>query len=137
MLVEAIGIFAVASVGRPTRRLDVSDAVRGRTEDAKKGFGMHGASADFDVVRLVENAALLVPEVRELQDEVLKGGAECFWPRFKFYFRFHNRSRIVLPFCNLSSPFAKRRIVERWCNTAALLGPMHKESHLTQCRRAD
>src|SRR6267143_2967840 len=84
MLVEAIGILAVAAVGGPTARLDVPDAVRIRAEDAEKRLWVHRAGTDLDIVGLLEDAALLHPELRELQDQVLEGKA--LRPFLKFYF---------------------------------------------------
>ena len=63
VLVQAIGIFAVATVGGPTTRLNVGDTVWIRAENAEKGFWVHGTRADFNVVGLLENATLLYPEV--------------------------------------------------------------------------
>jgi hypothetical protein len=72
MLVKAVGILSIASVGGPTTRLHIPDAIGAGAEYAEKRFRMHGARADFHVVRLLEGAALLHPELRELQNEVLK-----------------------------------------------------------------
>src|SRR5207253_6802761 len=63
VLVQAIGVFAIATVGGPTARLHIRDAVGSGAQDAEKGFGVHGSRADFDVVRLLENATLLHPEM--------------------------------------------------------------------------
>ena len=89
MFVEAVGIFAVASVGGPTRGLDVSDAVGSGAEDAEKGFRVHGAGADFGVVGLLEDAALAIPIVHQLQDELLESEAGSLGLRLKFYFSWH------------------------------------------------
>src|SRR6202008_44250 len=55
-----------------------------------------------------ENAALLVPEVHEFEDEVLEGEACGLGPGFKFYFRFHSVSTKTIathPFvCHSSGP---------------------------------
>ena len=63
VLVQAIGVLAIATVGGPTARLHVGDTIGSGAQDAEKGFGVHGSRADFDVVRLLENATLLHPEV--------------------------------------------------------------------------
>ena len=73
VFVEAIGIFAVAAIGRAARRLHVGHAIRRGTEDAKESFGMHCAGANFGVVRLLEHAAFFSPELHELEDQVLEG----------------------------------------------------------------
>jgi hypothetical protein len=75
MLIEAIRVFAVAAVGGPTARLDIADAIGMGAEDAEERFRMHRAGTDFDIVGLLEDAALLCPEVRKLQDQILEGGA--------------------------------------------------------------
>ena len=72
MLFEAIGIFAVAPVGGTARRFDIGDLVWFGTEHAKKRFRMHGAGADFNIVRLLQHAASLPPEIQQRLDEVLK-----------------------------------------------------------------
>ena len=61
VLVEAVGIFAVAAVGGTAARLGVDDAIRLRPEHAQKSFGMHGAGADFDVIRLLQNTIAVRP----------------------------------------------------------------------------
>jgi len=70
MLVQAIGIFAVATVaGRRlgcTKRRD-----RDWTEYART-FLDASCGANLDVVRLLEDAALLHPELGELQDQILE-----------------------------------------------------------------
>ena len=55
VLVQAIGILAVAAVGRAAAGLHVRDAIRLRTEHAQKRFGAHGARADFHVVRFLND----------------------------------------------------------------------------------
>jgi hypothetical protein len=92
MLVQAVGILAVPPVGGPTRRLDIGHAIGSGAEDAEEGFRMHGARAYFGVVGLLENAALAIPEVHQLEDQVLEGGAQGPLPGLKFYFRFHGFS---------------------------------------------
>src|SRR6266850_2430676 len=91
MLVKAIGIFAIPTVGGPTTRLHVSDAIRTGAEYAEEGFRMHGARADFHIVRLLEDAALLHPELGELQDQILE--VESALSFLKFYFNFQVRSK--------------------------------------------
>src|SRR6267378_5506713 len=96
MLVQAIGILSIATVGGPTTRLHVRDPIVAGAEDAKKSFRMHGARADFHVVRLLEDATLLHPELGELQEQVLEG--EPFRPLLKFYFNFQvcsKSSRVI------------------------------------------
>ena len=72
VLEETVGVLAVASVGGATRRLHVADAVWLGPEDPKEGFGRHCSGADFDVVRLLEHAAVASPECLEAKDEFLE-----------------------------------------------------------------
>src|SRR6476660_4595236 len=99
MLVQPVGVYAVATVGGPTTRLHVADAIGVGAEHAKKCFRMHGARADFHIVRLLEDAALLDPELGKLKDQVLE--MEPLWPFLKFYFNSH--------VCSKSSRVIKRR----------------------------
>src|SRR6266849_4651875 len=98
MLVEAIGIFAIATVGGPTTRLHVPDAIGIGAQYAKKRFRIHGAGPHFHVVRLLEDAALLHPKLGELQDQVLERKS---LPLLKSYFNFQ--------VCSKSSRVIKRR----------------------------
>src|SRR5215470_7424362 len=84
MLVEAVGILAITAVGGPTAWLNISHAVRGGAEHPQEGFGMHRPRANFDVVGLLQDAALLYPEMRKGKNQVLKVQAFLF----KFYFNF-------------------------------------------------
>src|SRR4029077_15112262 len=86
VLVKAIGIFAVATVGGPTAGLHIRNAVGRGSEDAEKRFRVHGASTDFDIVRLLQDATLLHPEMRERQNQILE--VQPTGLMFKFYFNF-------------------------------------------------
>ena len=68
VLVEAIGIFPIATVGGPTAGLHEPDAVRLRAQDPQKRFRVHRARPDFHIVGLLQHAALLHPEFREFED---------------------------------------------------------------------
>lgn len=72
VLVEAIGILAIAAIGRTARGLHVSNTVGLGSENTKKGLRRHGSGADFNVERLLQNASLRGPEVLQLEDEFLK-----------------------------------------------------------------
>ena len=72
VLVEAVGILAITSVGGTARGLHVGDTVRLGSEDAEKSFRRHGSGADFDIERLLQDAALAGPEILQLEDEFLK-----------------------------------------------------------------
>src|SRR5260370_4291563 len=107
VLVEAIRIFSVTTVGGPTTGLNISDAISMRAEHAQKSLRVHGARADFHVVRLLKYATLLHPKLRELQNQILKIEALCFF--LKFYFSFQVVSK--------SSRVASRRSM--WCSIHA------------------
>jgi hypothetical protein len=68
VLEEAVRILAVPAVGGPTRRLDVNDAVRLRTQNSKESLRVHRASAYFHIVRLLDNAASITPILLQLED---------------------------------------------------------------------
>src|ERR1035441_2448973 len=61
VLVEAVGILAVASVGGAAAGLNVGHAIGLRAEHAQERFGSHGASADFEVVGFLDDAAAIGP----------------------------------------------------------------------------
>src|SRR5690242_2011629 len=86
MLVKAVRILAVATVGGPTTGLNVPDAVCLRSKHAQKGFRVHRPCTHFHVVGLLQHAALLHPKLRELQDQILKVKPSRSF--LKFYFRF-------------------------------------------------
>src|SRR5262245_58204950 len=71
MLVEAIGVVAVAAVRRTPAGLHVCDAVRVGTEHAQECLRTHGACADFHVERLLNHAAAFRPILLQLKNYVL------------------------------------------------------------------
>ena len=73
MLMQAVGVFAVAGVLRTTGRLHVSGTPRFGTEGTQERGRVRGASPDFDVNRLQQGAALFVPILLQTQDHFLKG----------------------------------------------------------------
>jgi len=77
MLVQAVGVVAVAAILRATRGLHVGRAPWLGAECAQEGGGVRGAGAHFEVDRLQERAALLAPIVLQAEDGFLKGDHEC------------------------------------------------------------
>ena len=73
MLVEAVGILAVAAVGGTAAGLHVGDAVGLRAEHAQERLRAHGPGADFHVVRLRDDAAAVGPVFLQLEDGLLEG----------------------------------------------------------------
>ena len=73
MLEEAIGIFAVTSIRRTTRRLHIGNFVRLWPQYSQESFRSHGARADLDIVWLLQHTSALRPESLQTQDQLLKG----------------------------------------------------------------
>jgi hypothetical protein len=82
---KAIRIFAIASVGGPTRWLDVHDLIRPGAQNAKKCFRVHGPCANFDVIRLLNDTPIIAPVMLQLKDEVLECGP---FEYLMFFFKF-------------------------------------------------
>ena len=76
VLVEAIGIVAVAAIGGAAAGLHVGGAVGLRAERAQEGFRARGAGADFHVERFLNDAAALAPVLLEPEDHLLE--RECW-----------------------------------------------------------
>ena len=72
VLEQPVRVLAEPAVVGPPRRLHVGDAPRLRAEHAEQRLGMRGAGADFEVERLLQQAAVRRPERRQLEDEILK-----------------------------------------------------------------
>ena len=72
MLEQPVRVLSEAAVVGPARRLDVGHAPRLRPEHAEQRLGMRGAGADFEIERLLQQAAVRRPERRQLENEVLK-----------------------------------------------------------------
>jgi len=87
VLIKTIGIFTVAAIRRPARGLHVCDFVGLRTEYSQKCFGSHCARADFDVMRLLQDASPFSPESLQAKDEFLEsqriGGCDQSQPAVK------------------------------------------------------
>ena len=75
VLEQPVWILAVPSVGWPTRRLDVGDAIGLGSKHTEKGFGMHRPCPNFNVIRLLDHAPSITPIFLQLEDEVLKSRA--------------------------------------------------------------
>src|SRR5206468_9427292 len=73
MLEQTIRILAKSSIGGAPRRLNVGHVPMPGPEDAEKRFRMHGARPDFEVERLLQDAAARGPELGQFEDEILKG----------------------------------------------------------------
>ena len=72
IMLQPVGVFAVAAVGRSARGLDIGGAPRLRPERAQRRRRMEGARADLDIVGLQDHAALLRPKALQRQDQGLE-----------------------------------------------------------------
>ena len=72
MAAEAERVLAVTGVGRASRRLDVGHPIGLRTEHPQKGLRVHGAGADLEVVRLLDDAAAVGPVLRQRENQRLE-----------------------------------------------------------------
>jgi hypothetical protein len=71
-MLQAVGIFAVAAIFWPARRLHICRTPGFWAERTQKGRGVRGAGADFHVVWLQQGASLRVPVLLERQNNLLK-----------------------------------------------------------------
>src|SRR5689334_20561441 len=112
VLEQPVRILAEAAVVGPPGRLHVRHAPRLLPEHAEQGFRVRGAGADFQVERLLEQAAVGRPERRQLQNEILKGHA---WRRrsrnTRSDFNVFSRCIVMSARCTASSSLSTRRSV--------------------------
>src|SRR5690606_13278704 len=73
VVLQPVGVLAIAAVLRSARGLDVGGAPRFGPDRAQEGGRVEGAGADLHVVRLEQRAALAVPVLLESQDDSLEG----------------------------------------------------------------
>ncbi len=73
VVLQAVGVLAVATVGGAAARLDVGGVPGLRADGAEEGGGVEGAGAHFHVVGLQHHAALLCPVVLQGENQVLEG----------------------------------------------------------------
>ena len=71
-MLHAVGVLAVATIGRTAARLRVAGAPCGRPKAAQRGGRMERASTDLAVVGLHNGAAKVGPVLRKGQDHVLE-----------------------------------------------------------------
>ena len=72
VVLEPVGVLAVAAVAGTPRGLHVGRAPRLRPQAAQRGRGMEGAGADLHVVGLQDDAAALRPIGLQAKDERLE-----------------------------------------------------------------
>ena len=72
VVLQAVGVLAVAAVLRPARGLHIGGVPRLRPERAQRGRRMEGAGADLHVVGLQDHAAVVGPVALQRQDQPLE-----------------------------------------------------------------
>ena len=72
VVLQPVGVLAVAAVLRPARGLHIGGVPGLRPERAQRGRGMEGAGADLHVVGLQDDAALIRPIALQRQDQALE-----------------------------------------------------------------
>src|SRR4029450_8774241 len=72
MLEQSIGVLSEAAIVGTACRLDVRHVPRRRSKHAQQCFRMRGAGADFEIERLLNQAALRGPKLLQLENQVLE-----------------------------------------------------------------
>lgn len=72
-MLHAIRIFAVSSIRGTPAWLGISSPPGLRAQGPEERSGMKGARPHFQIIGLVDNAALLCPEVMQRENEILEG----------------------------------------------------------------
>src|SRR5207247_1103173 len=72
VLLQPIGIFPIAAIGRPPRGLHIGGAPGLGAESAQRSRRMERAGPDLDIVRLQNDAALLRPEALQIENKRLE-----------------------------------------------------------------
>src|SRR5678815_2724792 len=73
MFEQAIRILAEPPVGRPPRWLHVRDVPVCGAEHPQKRLRVHRAGADLDIERLLQRTPARGPELRQFENQALKG----------------------------------------------------------------
>jgi len=72
IVLEPVGVFAVAAVGGTAGRLNVGHVPGLGPEDAEKSSGVKGAGTFFAIVGLLNDATLFCPIPLQREDQILK-----------------------------------------------------------------
>ena len=92
IVLQAVGVVAVAAVFRAAAGLDVGGKPRLGAECAQAGGGMGSTCADFHVERLDDGAAFVCPECLQFKDDLLKGEHDLLFDKIKvLFYCFHSR----------------------------------------------
>ena len=71
-MLQPVRVLAVTAVLGTSRRLHIGGFPRFRADGAQEGRGVEGAGADFHVIGLKQGAAVLVPVLVQLEDDLLE-----------------------------------------------------------------
>ena len=72
IVLEAVGVLAVAAVGGPPGGLHVGHVPGFRPQDPEEGGGVEGARPHLDIVRLLDDTAPRRPEALQGHQQFLK-----------------------------------------------------------------
>ncbi len=72
VMLQPVGVLAVAAVGRAAGRLHVGDVPRLGAEDAQEGGGIEGAGPLLGIIGLLDHAPLLGPVALQGENQILK-----------------------------------------------------------------
>ncbi|EFH23415.1 hypothetical protein NEIPOLOT_00807 [Neisseria polysaccharea ATCC 43768] len=86
IVLQAVGVVAVAAVFGAAAGLDVGGKPRLGTERAQAGGRVGSAGADFHIERLDDSAAFVCPECLQLEDDLLEGKHGLLFDKIKVLF---------------------------------------------------
>ena len=90
IVLQAVGVVAVAAVFRAAAGLDVGGKPRLGAECAQAGGGMGCTGTDFHVERLDDGAAFVCPEGLQFEDDLLEGEHSLWFDKIKgLFYCFH------------------------------------------------
>ena len=72
VMLQPVGVFAIAPIGRPARGLDIGGGPGARAQTAQGGCRVKGARAHLHVIGLQDGAAARRPIALQAQDDLLK-----------------------------------------------------------------
>ena len=93
VMLQPVGVFAVAAVLRPPRRLHIGGLPALRPERAQRGGRVERAGPDLHVVRLQHQAAIVGPVIVQRQDQPLERAGRLHMRRQSWRSRQIHRSR--------------------------------------------
>lgn len=92
VVLQAVGVVAIAAVFGAAAGLDVGGKPRLGAERAQAGGGVGSTGADFHVERLDNGAAFVCPECLQFKDDLLKGEHDLLFDKIKvLFYCFHSR----------------------------------------------